>query len=153
MRMTKNKILILTIAVLLITNSILLILFLNKPGSRSSRREREAALLAFVKKDLAFSPQQLQQFDSLGKWHREKVKTLMESFRSNKTEELKAIAAADFSDSVLILSASRSGNRQRAMELQLFDYFKRIRNLCTAPQREKFDTLYHTLWRRSGNRK
>jgi periplasmic protein CpxP/Spy len=151
--MTKNKILILAIAVLLATNIAMLLFFLNKPGRRSARLEREAALTTLVQQDLGFNQQQLQQFDSLRKGHREQVRGLMDSLRNSKEQELKALGAAGFSDSAMLQSASRSASGQTAMELLMLQHFKSIRSLCTPEQQSKFDTLYYKLWQRKGKQK
>jgi periplasmic protein CpxP/Spy len=151
--MTKNKILILAIAALLITNIAMLVFFLNKPGHRGFKRGRDLALTEFVQQDLGFNQQQIQQFDSLGKWHREKAKGLMDSLRNSKEQVLKELAAAGFSDSALAQSAGRSASGQTAMELLMLQHFKNIRNLCTPAQQSKFDTLYYKLWHRKDNPK
>jgi periplasmic protein CpxP/Spy len=151
--MTKNKILILAIAALLITNIAMLVFFLNKPDHKGFKRGRDAALTAFVQQDLGFSQQQMQQFDSLGKQHKEKVKQVMDTLRNKKEQVLKDLALAGFSDSALDVSASGSASGQKAMELLMLQHFKNIRNLCTPAQQSKFDTLYYKLWHRKGNPK
>lgn len=150
--MTKNKILILVLAVLLITNVAMLVLFLNRPeGNKGFKRGgREAVLTDFVQKDLGFNEQQMQQFDSLGKVHREKVKQLMDTLRNKKEEALVKVAAAGFADSALLESAGQSSLGQTAMELLMLRHFKNIRSLCTPAQQAKFDTSYYKLWHRKG---
>jgi protein CpxP len=151
--MTKNKILILAIVALLITNIAMLVFFLNKPGHKGFKRGRDAALTEFVQQDLGFSQQQMQRFDSLGKQHKEKVRLVMDSLRNSKEQELKTLAAAGFSDSAMLQSASRSASGQTAMELLMLQHFKNIRGLCTPEQQSKFDTLYYKLWQRKGKQK
>lgn len=152
--MTKNKILILAIAALLATNIAMLVFFLNKPGSHKGfKRGREAVLSEFVQKDLGFSQAQMQQFDSLGKQHREKVGQLMDTLRNKKEQVLKDLAQAGFSDSVINQSATHSVSGQAAIELLMLQHFKNIRNLCTPAQQSKFDTLYYKLWHKKGNPK
>lgn len=152
--MTKNKVLILAIAALLITNIAMLVFFLNKAdGHKGFKRGREQALTEFVQQDLGFSPAQMQQFDSLGKQHREKVGQLMDTLRNKKEQALKDLAQAGFSDSALTESADRSASGQAAIEVLMLQHFKNIRNLCTPTQQSKFDTLYYKLWHRKGNSK
>jgi periplasmic protein CpxP/Spy len=152
--MTKNKILILAIGALLATNIAMLVFFLNKPGSHKGfKRGREMVLTEFVQKDLGFSQAQMQQFDSLGKQHREKVGQLMDTLRNKKEKVLKDLAQAGFSDSAINESANHAVSGQAAIELLMLQHFKNIRNLCTPAQQSKFDTMYYQLWHRKGNPK
>lgn len=152
--MTKNKILILAIGTLLATNIAMLVFFLNKPGThRGFKRGREQALTEFVQKDLGFSQAQMQQFDSLGKQHKEKVGQLMDTLRNKKEQVLKDLAQAGFSDSAIHESANHSVSGQAAIELLMLQHFRNIRNLCTPTQQSKFDTMYYQLWHRKGSPK
>jgi periplasmic protein CpxP/Spy len=153
--MTKNKILILLVAVLLLTNIVLLYFFLNKPGhNKGGRPGREAAMTAFLEKEIGFNPQQLKQYDSLNNTHRETMRTVFDTMRSAKEQMLKDLAAVDFTDSSMAKSADQSAGNQREMELAMLRHFKNIRNLCTPVQQPKFDSLYYKMmWRRGGMKK
>ncbi len=153
--MTKNKILILLVAVLLLTNIALLYFFLNKPQhSKGGRPDREAATAAFLEKEIGFSPQQLKQYDSLGKIQKEKMRTVFDTMRSSKEQMLKELAAANFADTAMAQAADHSAIKQREMELAMLQHFKSIRNLCTPQQQPKFDSLYYKMmWRRGGMKK
>jgi periplasmic protein CpxP/Spy len=153
--MTKNKILILLVAVLLLTNIAMLYFFLNKPQhSKGGRAGREAAMSAFLEKEIGFSPQQLQQYDSLGKIHRGKMSAVFDTMRTAKEQMLKGLAADNFTDAAMVQAAELSAGKQREMELAMLQHFKSIRNLCTPAQQPKFDSLYYKMmWRRGGMKK
>jgi periplasmic protein CpxP/Spy len=153
--MTKNKILILLVAVLLLANITLLYFFLNKPQhSKGGRPDREAAMTAFLEKEIGFGPQQLKQYDSLGNAHREKMRTVFDTMRSAKEQMLKELSAANFADTAMMQAADQSAAKQREMELAMLQHFKSIRNLCTPAQQPKFDSLYYKMmWRRGGMKK
>jgi periplasmic protein CpxP/Spy len=146
--MTRNKILILLVVALLATNVAMLLYFLNRPGHKGRRFGREAALTDFVQKEMGFGPRQLQQYDSLAKLHREKIKALMDSLRTAKEQELKKVAAAGFSDSAMAQTATQSASGQTAMELLMLQHFKQVRSLCTPAQQARFDTGFYKLWHR-----
>jgi Spy/CpxP family protein refolding chaperone len=152
--MTKNKILILLVAVLLLANITLLYFFLNKPQhNKGGRQGREAAMTAFLEKEIGFSPQQLKQYDSLGNTHRETMRVVLDSMRNAKELLLKQLAADNFTDSAMVQAADQSAGKQREMELAMLRHFKSIRNLCTPAQQPKFDSLYYKMmWRRGGMR-
>jgi periplasmic protein CpxP/Spy len=153
--MTKSKILILLVAVLLLTNITMLYFFLNRPQhNKDGRSGREAAITAFLEKEIGFSPQQLKQYDSLGNAHREKMRTMLDTMRSAKEQVLKNLAAGNFTDSGMVQAADQSAAKQREMELAMLQHFKSIRNLCTPAQQPKFDSLYYKMmWRRGGMKK
>ena len=90
---SKNKILLITVVVLLLTNIAMLFLFLNKgPEKRDPRGGREAMMTEFLQKEIGFSPQQIQQYDSLSKQHREKMKTDIDLKRLFRSHWLHGIA-------------------------------------------------------------
>jgi periplasmic protein CpxP/Spy len=145
--MTKNKILILLVAVLLLTNIAMLVFMLSRPcGKKNMRRSREAAMTEFLQKDMGFSPQQLQQYDSLGRQHRESMGAMFDTMRNAKAQLLKKLAAEGFTDSAMAQAATLSAGKQQQMELLMLQHFKTIRNLCTPMQQAKFDTLYYKVW-------
>jgi Spy/CpxP family protein refolding chaperone len=153
--MTKNKILILLVAVLLLANITMLYFFLNKPQhNKGGRQGREAAMTSFLEKEIGFSPQQLKQYDSLGNTHRETMRVVLDSMRNAKELLLKQLAADNFTDSAMVQAADQSAGKQREMELAMLRHFKSIRNLCTPAQQPKFDSLYYKMmWRRGGMKK
>jgi Spy/CpxP family protein refolding chaperone len=150
--MTKNKILILVVAALLMTNIAMLVFFVNKSDHKGPgpKRNRETVMTDFVQKDLGFNQQQQQQFDTLNKLHREKIKQLMDSLRGKKEQALIQLAQNGFTDSAIAQSASQSVSGQTDMELLMLRHFKNIRNICTPAQQAKFDTTYYKLWHRKG---
>jgi periplasmic protein CpxP/Spy len=152
--MTKNKILILLVAVLLLANITMLYFFLNKPQhNKGGRPGREAAITAFLEKEIGFNPQQLKQYDSLNNTHRQTVRTLFDTMRSAKEQMLKELAVAGFADSAMLQSANQSAAKQQEMELAMLRHFKSIRNLCTPAQQPKFDSLYYKMIGRRGGMK
>jgi periplasmic protein CpxP/Spy len=153
--MKKNKILILLVAVLLLTNIAMLYFFLNKPQhNKGGRQGREAAIAAFLEKEIGFSPQQLKQYDSLSSTHREMMQTTFDTMRSAKEQLLKSLAADNFTDSAIVQAAQRSAGKQQEMELAMLRHLRSIRNLCTPVQQPKFDSLYYKMmWRRGGMKK
>jgi Spy/CpxP family protein refolding chaperone len=153
--MTKNKILILLVAVLLLANITMLYFFLSKPQhNKGGGPGREAATAAFLQKEIGFSPEQLKQYDSLGNTQREKMRTTFDTMRSAKEQMLKGLAADNFTDSAIAQVAEQSAGKQREMELAMLRHLRSVRNLCTPAQLPKFDSLYYKMmWRRGGMKK
>ena len=100
----------------------------------------------FLQKDVGFTDQQLQQYDTLAKVHKENVKSSMDEMRNNREQELKEVSGGGFNDSIISLVTTRASARQKDMLGKMFLYFKDIRKLCTAEQTPKFDSLFSKIW-------
>ena len=143
---SKSKILTVAFIVLLLANIALLVFFLwcKEPGHKGMGG-REAMVKEFLKKEIAFTPQQLQQYDTLSKQHREKVKVFMDELKGKKETFMKELGNNSFSDSAIALTADRSAAIQKEMEIKMLNHIREIRNLCTAEQQPKFDSLFYKI--------
>ena len=151
---SKNKILLIAVAILLLTNITMLVFFLIGPQKKGGHGGREAMMTEFLQKEVGFSPQQIQQYDTLSKQHREKMRAMFEEAGKNKENQLKQLAAADFSDSSIHSIAGQSTEKQKMLEINMFEHLRDVRSICTPEQRPKFDSLvYKVLGRRGEGRK
>jgi hypothetical protein len=154
MNTSKNKILLITVIVLLLTNIGMLVFFLNKDGGKKGQHNgREAAMIEFLKNDIGFNEQQMQQYDTLSRQHREKVRATFDEMRSSKELQLKELGASGFSDSAMALVVSRSAEKQKIVEQGMLQHFAEIRKLCTDAQRPKFDSLFYKVIGRRNDKK
>lgn len=143
---SKNRILTISFIVLLLANIALLIFFLCCKGpAHKSMGGREAMVKEFLQKEIAFTPQQLQLYDTLSKQHREKVKSIMEDLKNNKEMSLKELGSNAFSDSAIAVTAEKSATMQKEMEIKMLNHIREIRKLCTAEQQPKFDSLFYKI--------
>ena len=143
----KSKILLIAIGILLVANLVLLCFFIaNKPvEKKGSRGDRKAMMVAFLKNDIGFNQQQLQQYDSLNEKHRTKIKTVFDAARTDKEKQFKQMTNDDFSDSAIINTAALFADKQKEIQIVMFKHFKDIRNLCTPQQQPKFDSLFYSM--------
>jgi len=146
----KSKLYLLIIGILLITNIAMLFFFLgDKDGSKKGGGhgpDRGAMMKDFLKTDIGFNDQQLQQYDTLSKQHKDNMKAQFDSLRSNKEEQFKELGSKGFSDSAIFDMINKSSERQKVMELQMLNHFAAIRKICTAEQQPKFDSLFYKIW-------
>ena len=141
----KNKILLVIIGVLLLTNFVL-IAFLLKPSSkRGPRGERTAMIATFLQKEIGFDDQQLKQFDSLSGVNRTKVKAMFEALKNDKDGQFKILATGNFSDTAIVKSADTIALKQKEIEIVLYKHYKEIRNLCSPKQQPAFDSLFYKV--------
>ena len=152
---SKTKILVTAVVFLLLTNIAMLVFFLccKGPGKKDSHGSREAMMRSFLQKDIGFTPQQLQQYDTLSKLHKENTKQEFDQMRNNKEAEMKELGRNGFSDSAIWLAAGKSSAIQKEMVEKMLLHFKDIRKLCTAEQQPKFDSLFYKIWNRKDDKR
>jgi periplasmic protein CpxP/Spy len=148
---TKSKLYILIIGLLLVTNIGMLFFFMGDKRDNNGRNNKpkndpSAMMKNFLKKDVGFNDQQIQQYDTLSKRHREKMKEQFDSLKTNKEEQFKELGSKGFNDSVIFEMANRSSEKQKLMELQMLNYFATVRKICTPEQQPKFDSLFYKIW-------
>ena len=149
---SKNKVFIIIVAILLLTNFTMLYFFLNNKehGMRRGHDGREAMMSEFLQKEIGFNPQQLIQYDTLSKQHRESMKAIFEEAGKSKENHIKMLAAAGFSDSAINNTAEQSLRDQKMLEVSMFRYLKDLRGICTAAQQPVFDSLIYKVISRHG---
>lgn len=148
MQKNTQKILLLIIAVLLIANIVQVLFSWNDKGTgkRGSRgKEMEARVKAFLQDDLAFSKEQLTQYDTLQQRYQQKVSPLFDSLRSGKEEKWKTLCRNQFTDSIIRELSMASAGKQQFMESLLFLHFRNIRQLCNPSQQQRFDSLLYKV--------
>ena len=137
----KSKIYLFIIGILLLTNIVLLV-FLQQEPKRNFHQDRKAYIAAFLKDEIGFDQQQLQQFDTLSTHHRETMGRMWEKARGSKSEQFRQLAAGKFTDSAINAVAEQSANKQKGVELIMCTHLRNIRMLCKPEQLPKFDSLF-----------
>lgn len=139
---SKNKSLISIIIFLLITNLAMLIFFLvlNNQGQRNSHGHDQNGISGLLQKEVGFTKEQLDTYQSLRKDEFDKVHTLFDELRKAKTDFYNLIYTSQASDSSVNRAADLIAEKQKTLDLQMFNHFERVRNICTTDQLQKFDT-------------
>ncbi len=140
---TKTKSLVTIIIFLLITNIAMLVFFilLSKPVDRKQRNRETNGMYTSLQNEVGFSKDQLDKYQLLRKEQMEKVKPLFNEVRNAKKDFYGLIYSSNVPDSLLKADADSIAQKQKTLDMQMFTYFKNIRNLCTPEQTEKFDTV------------
>lgn len=106
----------------------------------------------YLKNDLNFSDNQLQQFDSLKTEHQKVTRVLYDSIRSNKQFIFKQIGNANFADSSLENAAQYAATQQKIVEMEMLKFLRKARELGTPEQQIKFDTSFYKVMSRNRNK-
>ena len=145
MSQPRNKILVIIIAVLLLINIGMIVLILKSNKTVSLHSDFKAAMPEFLQTDIGFSSGQMTQYDSLSCAYNNKFKTSMDELRKSRQEEFKQLAREGFSDSAINNIAIQSVENRKSLEIELLQYAKDIRKICTPDQQAKFDTLLYKV--------
>jgi ABC-type phosphate transport system auxiliary subunit len=147
---TKSKLFLLIIAILLLTNVAMLYFLFNKDKTDGKKPsfDKGTAAREFLQKEIGFNADQMQQYDTLAKQQREKMKAAFEGIRTSKEQIFKDLGNKSFSDSAIAEAVSKSSENQKNMERQFYSNMLQVRKLCTAGQQPKFDSLFYKMWSR-----
>jgi protein CpxP len=141
----KNKVLLIIVAVLLLTNIGMLVFLLKMkpPGGRGPRGWEGTG--AFLEKKVGFNQDQLKAYQELRSHHWEKMRPLLGGMRGAKENFYRLLYKPDLTDSLLNRYADSIGVKQQAIDLQTFHHFQQVRGLCSPEQRQRFDSLVHEV--------
>ena len=154
---SKNRILIFIVAALLISNIAMLVFFLYNnpkgPERNEGNRKPGYGMAETLKKDAGFDAEQIKSFEQLREQHWQKIKPMFQDLQNTKSSFYQLVRDSTASDSVINAAAVMIGEKQKTIDLQIFQHFRQTRNLCRPDQKPKFDSLYQGIVRRmSGQR-
>jgi len=137
----KNKALVSIITFLLITNIAMLVFFLVLNNKTSRPAHNHDGLASMLQKDVGFSKQQLDAYESLRKGQLDSVHALFDELKNQKIDFYNMIYASRVDDSTLEAAADHIAKKQKELEIKMFYHFKTIRAICTQEQLPKFDSI------------
>lgn len=141
--MTKTRPLVTIIIFLLITNVAMLVFFImNKPpDNRPKKRDMGSSGMSnSLEKEVGFSKDQLAQYQLLRKEQLEKVRPLFGELRTAKKDFYELLYSSAVSDSLITADADSIAQKQKNLDIQMFRYFKSIRDICAPEQLQGFDS-------------
>lgn len=145
--LSKNKILIITISVLLLTNIVTLFFYSTQKqcDHKKHREERKSKITAFLKNDIKFSEQQLAMYDSMTTLHHKSIEPMMDSFRTKKSALMNELSATGFTESAIDVTLTSLSAYQLPLEKNMLHYIKSIREICTPEQMAAFDSGFFKM--------
>lgn len=147
---SKNRLLILVIAFLLLTNiSMIIFCFMRSPDRKGSHQEekmkRGDGVTEMLRNQVGFTDEQMKQYEQLRNDHWKRMKPLFDSIRLSKQEFYKLLSQPSLQDTAWQRAANRIGETQKAIDMELFDHFRQVKAICTPPQQPKYDSLVQTV--------
>lgn len=149
---SRNRNLLGIIGILLLTNILVLGYFLwfKKPVNKPAPEKERTGITELLEKEVGFTDAQLATYKQLKDKQRENMKPMFEEMRRAKDSLYKMMGDSTVNDSIINLAAENIARRQKALDLHAFYHFKNVRTICTADQREKYDSMILRMFRRMG---
>jgi len=149
MNRTSNKILLLIIGVLLLTNIAVLGYFFwfRHDGEEAGKNKGATELL---KEEVGFSQQQLDQYKVLRDRQRETIRPMYEDMRQTKDSLFKLLGDTTVDDQKLNTITDEIGQKQKTIDLLTFRHFSELRRICKPEQRVAYDSMVVQMFRKMG---
>lgn len=130
----KSKILPFTLLVLVLLNGGLIFMLITK----SNQKKRPGPQRGFLIEQLQFSAAQEEAFHNLDIVHKEKMMQLDHQIMKQKDILFKAIDHKNVNIDSLV---EITGHLEAKKDLEVFTFFKSVKNICTKEQQEKFTEI------------
>lgn len=142
---SKSKLYIFIIAALLLANIAMLTFFvwMKEPPKKGNRSENRPGnpITEILQKKVGFNEQQMSQYEKLKQQHWQLMKPMFDSMRRAKEQFYERLDDEVIPDTAISRSSEAIGERQTAMDRQIFRHFRSLRELCTEEQKPRFDSL------------
>jgi periplasmic protein CpxP/Spy len=154
MSTTRNRNLLIIIAALLLTNVAVLVYFLgqkkNEKAAPPDSGKDKNFVAEMLQKDVGFTDEQTAKYKELKGKQREKIRPMYDDMRKAKDSLFRLLSYPETSDSVVNKMADAIAQKQKAIDLETLNHFKRVRTLCTSDQLSKYDTMILQMFRKMG---
>ena len=144
--------LLIIIGALLLTNIAVLVYFLRRekePRTEQPERTR-STVTEMLQDEVGFNEEQTAKYKELKNKQREKIKPMYDNMRKAKDSLFRLLSYPDTPDSVLNKAAGVIAQRQKELDIETFNHFRRVRALCTPEQLPQYDSSVIRLLRKMG---
>lgn len=143
MPVSRNKIYVSLIGLLLLSNLALVAFFvMNKPEKREIHKDRPGSYMKdALKNEVGFNDEQMAAFDKMVDQHRQQMRPMFEDITKTKESFYKLLTQPRTPDTILNVAAQQIGEKQKSIDIKIFNHFQNIRQLCTPEQQPAFDSL------------
>ena len=148
MSTTRNRNLLIIIAALVLTNIAVLVYFLRQ--EKNEKPSTWTGVSEMLQKEVGFTEEQIAKYKEMKGKQRGKIRPMYDDMRKAKDSLFRLLSYPETSDSVLSKVADVIAQKQKAIDLETLNHFKRVRTLCTADQLAKYDTMVLQMVRKMG---
>ena len=146
--------LLIIIGVLLLTNIAVLVYFLTQKKDHTTEaanaKKEPSTVTEMLQKEVGFTEEQIARYKPMKEKQKAIIRPMYDDMRKTKDSLFRLLSYPEPSDSVLNKMADAIAQKQKALDLLTFDYFKRVRTLCKAEQLSKYDSMILPMLRKMG---
>jgi Spy/CpxP family protein refolding chaperone len=153
MSTSRNKNLLFIIAALLLTNIAVLAYFLwikQPEPKRTGPDNKREGMAGKLKEEVGFNDEQTAQYKQLKDQQWATVRPMFDEMRKAKDSLFRLLSDPNVNDSIINKVSDVIAQKQKALDLQTFNHFKKVRALCTPEQQSKYDSMVQRMFRRMG---
>jgi periplasmic protein CpxP/Spy len=140
-RVSRSKILLIIIGILLLAN-VGLLLYAFGPQRRAPEKHQGLGVTALLRDKIGFDQNQMKSFEEYKKDHFARIRPMMDDIAATKQTFYRHLHEENPVDSLMNLELQMIGEKQKELDMQIFQHFRRVRGLCTENQRPAFDSLF-----------
>ncbi|XMO86869.1 Spy/CpxP family protein refolding chaperone [Algibacter sp. AS12] len=144
--MSKKLPLYILLVFLIVVNGFFLYNYLGAGPNNNTKEPMRPKM--FLTKELGFNPAQKARFDVLDKKHHKRMQNISSEIRVLKDDMFNGFSDASFDESKIIALTKLIGEKEAAKDLEVFRYFSKIKEICTAEQQETFNNILKDALRR-----
>ena len=149
---SRNKNLLSIIAILLLTNILVLGYFLwfRNPTKKQEQEKEKTGVAEMLQKEVGFTAEQLAQHKALKDKQRELLRPMFDDMRKAKDSLFRLLSDPTTSDSVISATADNIASKQKALDIATYNHFRNVRAICTPEQQPKYDSMILRMFRKMG---
>jgi periplasmic protein CpxP/Spy len=136
-----NKTLMIIIGTLLVSNLILLSLYLNREIGRKKTMRNRPSAVEYMTRELELNKEQSAQFNLLWLENNEKNKPLYDSIRVNREALYQTLKSEPQPDSAISAITDKMARSEKQLALNNYVHFRKLTSMCTPEQQLKLDSL------------
>jgi hypothetical protein len=147
---SRNKISLVIIAILLVTNVVMLVMYF-----RMCKTQEEPKRVGFTEKlkmQVGFTPEQMSVYDVKKEAFINGIRQRFDQIKKTKEDFYIQMYDSTVSDSTLESKAAVIGDQQKDLDLHVIRHFKDVRKMCTHSQLPKYDSLLPSIIERMTTR-
>lgn len=140
---SRNKILLALIAVLLVANIVMLVLYFRM--NKEHEVPKRPGFTERLRKEVGFTAEQMGVFEPKKKNFLDSLRHQYANIKQTKEEFYRYMYDPSTPDSVLNAKANVIGEQQKQLDLFVIRHFKDVRKMCSPEQLPKYDSLLPTI--------
>jgi hypothetical protein len=141
MNRINNKTLMIIIGVLLVSNLILLGLYLNRELGRKKLGKSNRSPIDFMARELQLNDAQTSSFAKLWADNNERNKPIVDSIRSGREQLYQYLRTSPQPDSLIMSITEKIARFDRQLTLNNYAHFRKVSELCSSDQQVRLDSL------------